>query len=92
VTDNSDLSPQPISNGLMCLLRAQLQAEFELAHAQPRWPPWRTDTPPDEPRTYLCRCINGDGDTYVATHYWCGRWASAGPFVAITGYMETPPL
>lgn len=77
-------------DGLPTLMRAQMQAEWELAH---RFPPWIEDRdPPDGVRTYLTVCRNGDGAIYQACHYWNGKWASPGPFVRVLKWMDLPPV
>jgi hypothetical protein len=71
------------------LMRAQMKAEFELAHG---WPPFITDHDPpyDVPKTYLCSCINRDGNIYVACHYWFHEW-NTGPFIRVLGWCHLPP-
>jgi hypothetical protein len=75
----------------MCLLRAQLQAEFELAHAQPRWPPWRVGDP-TTPGHYLVR-VENDERTWVRMERWDGAvWVTLGAYATPTGWLPLPPI
>jgi hypothetical protein len=74
------------------LMRAQIAAEWELAHrGKPTLAliPWNVGTP-SEPRSYLTSCINADGDAYVRVSYWSNEWCDVGPFVRVLGWMEAP--
>jgi hypothetical protein len=76
--DNSNLS-------LMPLMRAQMAAEFALAHS-----PWHKGDPPAM-GTYITYCRNGDGAEYQAMHYWHNEWHSAGPFVKVLRWAHKIP-
>jgi hypothetical protein len=70
----------------MPLMRAQMQAEFELAHTQ-----WRTDTPPT-PGLYLLRVTN-DQATWRRIEQWDGTaWATLGGYATPTGWLPLPPV
>ena len=71
---------------LMPLMRAQMEAEFGLAHN--RWPPWRTDTPP-APGHYLTSVDTGDS-IYVRIDLWDGAWVTRGGYSTITGWQDLP--
>jgi hypothetical protein len=70
-------------------MRAQMQREYELAHA------WR-DLPPPNPGHYLVRReIDDDGTVYRSCgfDYFDGNgWPTRGGYVRYTGWQPLPPV